>query len=169
MKFTLQLSKRFTTTDTSSLEAACCLIGVYMTELLSIIYVSSAVKPFTDTELEELLVDARSFNKAHALTGVLLYAEGNFLQYLEGPLDAVTNAYARIQTSHRHKGLIELNRAEIHNRSFASWEMGLLQPDKTEFISILNALSLMSAKDCSSAIAIEFMKSFIATVGVVKY
>lgn len=136
-----------------------------MTELLSIIYVSSAVNPFDDTELEQLLVDARNFNSANSLTGVLLYADGNFLQCLEGPVDSVLRAYDRISASRRHKGLIELNRSNVQYRSFESWEMGLLRPNKAEFISISNALSLASEKDHSSVIAIEFMKSFISTIG----
>jgi hypothetical protein len=136
-----------------------------MIELVSIIYVSSAVNPFDDVELEQLLVDARSFNSTNSLTGVLLYADGNFLQCLEGPVDSVARAYERISASRRHKGLIELNRSIIQNRSFESWEMGLLRPNKAEFISISNALSLASEKDHSSIITIEFMKSFISTIG----
>jgi len=136
-----------------------------MTELLSIIYVSTALIPFTDRELESLLADARTFNKARAITGVLLYADGNFMQCLEGPTDSVLRAYDRILASRRHKGLIELNRSNIETRSFDSWEMGLLRPTKAEFISISNAVSLASPKDDSSVIAIEFMKSFISTMG----
>lgn len=135
-----------------------------MTELLSLIYVSSAVKPFNDAELEDLLVDARNFNKANALTGVLLYADGNFIQCLEGPADSVLRAYDRVRASRRHKGLIELSRASVQQRSFASWEMGLSRPSKAEFISISKALSLASAKDSSSAISIEFMKSFTSAL-----
>lgn len=141
--------------------------GIFMTELLSIIYVSSAVNPFNDAELEEVLVDARNFNSANSLTGVLLYADGNFMQCLEGPVDSVLRAYDRINASCRHKGLIELNRSSVQNRSFESWEMGLLRPNKAEFISISNALSLASEKDNSSVVAIAFMKSFISTIGAV--
>ncbi len=136
-----------------------------MTELLSIIYVSSAVNPFNEAELEELLTDARAFNTANSLTGVLLYADGNFMQCLEGPADCVLLAYERIKASCRHKGLIELNRSVIENRSFESWQMGLLRPNKAEFISISNALSLASEKDNSSVVNIVFMKSFISTIG----
>jgi hypothetical protein len=139
-----------------------------MSELLSIIYVSSAVNSLDDTELEALLADARHFNKAHTITGVLLYADGNFMQCLEGPADSVLHAYDRINASRRHKDLIEFNRATIAARSFDSWQMGLLRPTKAEFISISNAVSLASPKDHSSVIAIEFMKSFITTMGVAK-
>jgi len=139
-----------------------------VTELLSIIYVSSAVNLFSDTELESLLVDARTFNKARAITGVLLYADGNFMQCLEGPTASVLRAYDRILSSCRHKGLIELNRSKIEARSFESWEMSLLRPTNAEFISLSNAVSLASPKDHSSVIAIEFMKGFIRTMGAVE-
>ena len=139
-----------------------------MTELLSIIYVSSAVNPFSDAELDSLLIDSRAFNKANAITGVLLYADGNFMQCLEGPADSILRAYDRILSSRLHKGLIELNRSKIETRSFESWEMGLLRPTNAEFISISNAVSLASPKDHSSVIAIEFMKGFIRTMGAVE-
>jgi len=90
------------------------------------------------------------------------------MQCLEGPADSVSRAYDRILKSRRHKGLIELNRADIESRSFDSWEMGLVRPTKAEFISISNAVSLASPKDQSSLIAIEFMKSFIKTMGAAK-
>lgn len=144
------------------------LTGDFMAELLSIIYLSSAVNPLDDAELDALLEDARAFNKANSITGVLLYAGGNFMQCLEGPVNSVLQAYDRIRHSKRHTGLVELNRAAIENRSFESWEMGLLRPTKAEFISISNALSLTSPRDPSSVIAIEFMKSFIATIGILK-
>ena len=137
-----------------------------MADLLSIIYVSSAVNPFSDAELESLLNDARAFNKAKSITGVLLYADGNFMQCLEGSTDSVLRAYDRILSSRRHKGLIELNHSKVETRSFASWEMALFRPGKAEFISISNAVSLASPKDNSSVMAIEFMKSFISTMGL---
>jgi hypothetical protein len=139
-----------------------------MAELLSIIYVSSALRPLTDPELDALLVDARAFNKANAITGVLLYAEGNFLQCLEGPAESVSLAYDRVLHSKLHKGLIELHRAKVDHRNFDSWEMGLVRPTSAQFITISNALSLTSPKDQSSMMAIEFMKSFISTMGVTK-
>jgi len=110
-----------------------------MSDLRSIVYVSTAVAPFADEELEDLLVDARDFNHSHLVTGVLLYNDGSFMQCLEGPESAVAQAYARIRASTRHKDIYELMNGPIHERSFQSWDMGIARPTKSELLRLSTA------------------------------
>ena len=49
-----------------------------------IIYGSTAVREFSDTELLELLGAARAVNTEHSVTGMLVYADRSFLQHFEG-------------------------------------------------------------------------------------
>ena len=57
--------------------------------MLSLTYLSSAVDLWTGAELDELLRQAREHNEEAQITGLLLYAGGNFIQTLEGPDGAV--------------------------------------------------------------------------------
>lgn len=51
--------------------------------LHQLVYVSSAVSPFSATELVDLLRRSRTNNACLDLTGLLLYQAGNFMQVLE--------------------------------------------------------------------------------------
>ena len=45
---------------------------------------SSAIIKLSEEELNAILVQARQYNIAHSITGILLYIDGDFLQVLEG-------------------------------------------------------------------------------------
>jgi hypothetical protein len=92
--------------------------------LVRIIYISSATAPMSDAALAALVAQARSFNADHGLTGMLIYAEGNFLQLLEGDEREVDELYERISRDPRHAHLIRLERTPIARRVFAGWNMG---------------------------------------------
>jgi hypothetical protein len=118
-----------------------------MNDLRSIVYVSTAVAPFADEELEALLIEARDFNRKHSVTGVLLYNDGSFMQCFEGPEAEVAQAYARIQASERHKDIYELMNEPVPERSFRSWDMGLARPTKSELLRLSTARWKKSAGD----------------------
>lgn len=93
-------------------------------DIFQLAYVSSAVEPFSDAELEELLKKSRRNNESVGITGMLLYREGNFMQCLEGPKDAVLQSMARINDDPRHRGVIVLFQDKQPERDFADWSMG---------------------------------------------
>lgn len=99
-----------------------------MSALLSLVYVSSARVPLDEPALERLLQSARIRNQQDGLTGVLLYHDGNFIQYLEGPALTVNQTYQRIARDPAHGNLIELLLEPITERSFTGWDMGFPGP-----------------------------------------
>lgn len=92
--------------------------------LETLIYVSAAAPDFDEAGIDGLLADARRRNARNGITGVLLYAEGGFLQVLEGPPEALDETMARIRKDDRHKGIIEVFRCPIDERGFPQWSMG---------------------------------------------
>ncbi len=92
--------------------------------IISLTYMSSAVVPFGDDDLAELLLTCREKNHAAGLTGVMLYAGGHFIQTLEGPSDVVDATVARIQQDTRHRNLDFVLREEIATRKYPDWSMG---------------------------------------------
>ena len=84
-----------------------------------LVYVSAAVVKFTIAQLESLLARARVNNARNNITGVLLYCDGNFMQCLEGPIDAVQSTFRRIEYDPSHTGLIRLIEMPITKRSFS--------------------------------------------------
>lgn len=109
-----------------------------------VLYLSSAVKKFTQTEIDEILKKARRRNAETGVTGVLFYLDGNFLQLLEGEDPALTETYLRIKDDSRHRGLTKLIDEEIAARSFPDWSMGFRAitaaelRDNPEFFSLVN-------------------------------
>ena len=95
-----------------------------MADFISIVYASSAVTLFSQEELVTLLKICRKNNERNNITGMLLYKDGNFIQAIEGPEQAVTNLYRKIMQDTRHHSIIQLNNQLIGERQFPGWKMG---------------------------------------------
>lgn len=91
--------------------------------LWAIVYVSKSARPVTADDLRQLLEGARRRNVEEGITGVLLYADGYFMQYLEGAEAALHRVYAVIKAHPLHYGLIDLVRERIEAREFTEWSM----------------------------------------------
>ena len=100
--------------------------------MISLIYVSSALEPFSKAELLALLEISRRNNALLDVTGMLLYKDGNFMQVIEGEEPAVRKLHTKISHNPRHDGLITLLERPIEQRQFTDWSMGfkdLSDPD----------------------------------------
>ena len=92
--------------------------------MFSLVYVSSATKPFSKSELLELLEKSRKNNTSLEISGMLLYKDGNFMQVLEGEEQLVRSLYTKISVDPRHKGALALLQSVEEKRQFADWSMG---------------------------------------------
>lgn len=92
--------------------------------MFSLVYLSAAAVPFPQPELDALLEKSRSNNARDGISGILLYRDGDFLQVLEGPRDAVLRTYERIGRDTRHNRIIMLDESPITDRAFGDWSMG---------------------------------------------
>lgn len=100
--------------------------------MISLTYLSSAVEPMSPVELEDLLRQSRAANHAADLTGALLYADGSFVQTLEGSDAAVHATFGRILADPRHRGLFIVLNEQITERAFPEWTMGFRRIDGVE-------------------------------------
>ncbi|WP_051707338.1 BLUF domain-containing protein [Nocardioides aequoreus] len=92
--------------------------------MISLTYFSTAVATFDDDELDELLAHSRARNHDRGLTGLLLYADGHFVQTLEGEETQVQHTYDLIAADPRHRDVFTTLRDQIETRSFPDWSMG---------------------------------------------
>jgi hypothetical protein len=131
-----------------------------MAGLRCIVYISSATEVMTEAELEALLITAREFNAKHGVTGILLYADGSFMQYFEGAEDDVGEVYKRITDSRQHKEIIKILDQTIDERSFPDWLMGLSRPVKSELLKF-HAISWMeNIKGNNDSLGMHLLKRF---------
>lgn len=106
-----------------------------------IIYLSRATYPFTDAQLQDLLAQARPYNAAHGITGVLLYGNDQFLQLVEGEETEVRALYEHIRQDSRHQDITTFADKAIAERAFPDWSMAY-QPLKTgRFQELIGYLS----------------------------
>ncbi len=91
--------------------------------MLCIVYVSSAKHEFSDADLMDLLEQSRRKNARLNITGVLLYKDGNVMQLLEGPDEALSELIKEIYADPRHHGIIQLLRKQVETREFPGWSM----------------------------------------------
>ena len=94
-----------------------------MSELHALVYVSQAAHALSLTEIDHLLGRAQARNRDRGVTGVLLYSDRHFMQYLEGPLASMAEIYGIIRADRQHHGLIELLRDTVRTREFPDWAM----------------------------------------------
>lgn len=92
--------------------------------MYQIVYVSSATVRFTTPDLFDLLAKSRANNARAGVSGMLLFRDGNFMQALEGPEEAVRATYERIGRDPRHAGAMVLLRGPVEARQFSEWSMG---------------------------------------------
>ena len=107
--------------------------------LTALAYVSSATHLLSEDELERLLETARQRNRIHEVTGVLLYNDGSFLQYIEGPPRGLAVVFQHIRQASQHQDIIELLDAPVAERIFPDWLMGFSQPTRAELLSMSQA------------------------------
>lgn len=86
--------------------------------LHQLVYVSTAVEPFSKRDLEELVAGSRARNEAHGITGCLLHRRGNFLQLVEGQKDDVASLYERLFEDRRHRCMTRLLEGAAEARCF---------------------------------------------------
>lgn len=92
-------------------------------ELWCCAYRSQRTVHMTRADLAALLRLARMHNVNDNLTGILLLVGDEYIQYLEGPQEAVQSMMGRIADDPRHQGVRKLQEGPIRERLFASWAM----------------------------------------------
>jgi hypothetical protein len=97
-----------------------------------LVYSSEAAPDLTPAELEGMLAESRIRNKAHGISGVLVFVDGAFLQVLEGEKNDILDLMGRIDRDPRHRGVKVFYEQDIEERAFTSWSMAYLSPSAAE-------------------------------------
>ncbi len=92
-------------------------------KLTQLIYVSHLVNE-DESMIAAILESAVRRNKQNGITGMLLYAPGEFIQVLEGDEAAVQETYDRIFLDQRHSYVTCLLHEAASERHFPQWNMG---------------------------------------------
>ncbi len=105
--------------------------------LVQFLYVSKRSKNCTDTEIEKILASSVKNNQEIGASGLLLYSETKFMQYVESDILKIKLLYEKIKTDSRHYDIFLLSFSLIKERIFSDWHMAgkTTSEDNIEYIS----------------------------------
>ena len=111
--------------------------------LSHLVYVSARTPKCTEEEIQKILASCKKNNSDIGITGVLLYSNSQFVQYMEGEFKSIITLYDKIKADDRHKNPIMISSAPIPERTFPSWQMGA----KTFDLSAVEYQTSITAED----------------------
>lgn len=103
-------------------------------------YRSRAVVAPKEHELDLLLRNAQARNRAERLSGLLIYDQGHYFQWLEGPADALGRVWASIARDPRHTDIQVLRQQNLPKRFFGAWDMRLARRKRGRLDTALSVL-----------------------------
>ena len=137
--------------DTDALEPGLCRAE----PLHQITYCSWAAAEVDDTVVARIVSKAQRMNRAHAVSGLLVWGGGMLFQWLEGPPEAVQQLMELIRRDPRHERLVILSESEeVRERMFPDWSMEPVAPGDIRPV-LQDALA--SAKDAKSTASLCLM------------
>jgi hypothetical protein len=135
--------------------------------LVRLLYVSRAVRALGD--IDSILLSSRTNNPPIGITGVLCYADGLYLQAIEGGRESVNQLFNKISSDVRHSDVLLLHYEEISERRFGNWTMGQVNLGKVN-ASILLRYSPLPKLDpyrLSGAISLALLEELMQTACIV--
>lgn len=116
-------------------------------------YCSRAADGVDEAEVDRIVESAQRHNLACGITGVLIFNQGVFFQWIEGPVDEVHRLIANLHRDPRHFDIVSLSQSEDRReRLYPNWEM-----ERVEVADIREVLqdALDSAEDKNSITALK--------------
>jgi len=146
-----------------------------------LIYISTASQLMAETELHQMLEEARNQNLKHDITGMLIYVEGlfldansvqfnskrtgRFMQVLEGSKCAVDSIFDKISSDGRHRNILLIRSEPQADRNFESWQMGFHSITLEEFKNSpgyfdIDDLAVQDLAEAPVNTALQFIRGF---------
>ena len=131
-------------------------------------YISEQSHRFSEKEIQELLEKSRSKNSTREITGLLIFLDGIFTQFIEGPAETVNELYESISTDPRHKGLLELTSGISDKRYYSDWTMAYRKLNHDDFVKITGYRELDKSQFFSKSMhkvkhpGIQLLQSFVS-------
>ena len=134
--------------------------------MLAIVYISSAVHPFSEADLTALLKQSQQKNAELEITGILLYRDGEIMQLIEGPDEAVKKLAKTIYADQRHRGIIQLLEKKISRREFPDWSMEFQNLGTPRVRQLATFMNQQSATRTSEAEHLSPILRLLASFGM---
>lgn len=128
-------------------------LGYSAIALETFVYCSRASEGVGDVEVDRIIEFSQRRNAARGVTGMLVYGNDVFFQWVEGPPTEVRNLIASLHGDSRHHDIVELDRSvDKRERLYPGWEMERVEADDIRAV-LLDALE--SAEDQNNVAALK--------------
>jgi Sensors of blue-light using FAD len=123
-----------------------------------ILYCSLMSEPMSEQAIAQLTQTAANLNRMDHITGMLMQADGVFVQLIEGPREAIKHLWARLLHDKRHSGIVQLyHRREVEARACSTWAMRHAQLDDLRALIHEAKEEIVAGRKSAWAPAIERM------------
>lgn len=92
-------------------------------EIYRLLYISESRRGLSAADIQRIADQAKASNKKNDVTGILLFHNGYFVQFLEGEKFNVSYTYKKIRQDERHTGVKIILEGTTDQRLFGNWSM----------------------------------------------
>jgi hypothetical protein len=131
------------------------------TALMTFVYCSRAADGVDLDEVARIVAFAQSRNRARDITGMLVFDNGVFLQWVEGPPIRVRELTKSLFRDPRHFDVVPLEESiEKRERLYPDWEM---EPVKSEDLRAVLEDAVISTEDPGTVAALNRILAHLAS------
>lgn len=114
----------------------------------AISYLSTAHIDLQEQEVDDIMKESNRFNKSQDITGILLYNERNFFQFIEGNKQTVEDLYEKISEDPRHHSIIKFLEKPVYKPPFDGYMTDFItdsrKHDEAKLKEYLNYIEVLS-------------------------
>lgn len=98
--------------------------------LFNVVYCSRAAADVNADVVDSIIASSQRNNPRWGITGMLVFGEGVFFQWLEGPRPAILRLLEVLRKDTRHEQIVLLSEVEeARERLFPQWDMELVDAE----------------------------------------
>tara|TARA_Y100001934_G_scaffold274873_1_gene368158 strand:- start:8432 stop:8863 length:432 start_codon:yes stop_codon:yes gene_type:complete len=139
-------------------------------DFVQLMYLSNSKPELKQSDLDAILEVSRRNNPSRGITGLLVFANGVFIQVLEGPTTEVHNLFETICDDSRHEAVAIIAEYLDQERLFSKWSMAFIQSTFDELTKITDTPKMLNRDDVLELLsndktkAARFLKDFATYV-----
>jgi hypothetical protein len=108
-----------------------------------IIYQSTPTGEVNEEIIDKITHESIKWNSAHGITGILIYHDKQYLQYIEGDEKDIDEVFEMISRDSRHQNITTKVMGYTDERIFPDWSMGswIVGDNKSGNLKVLEELN----------------------------
>lgn len=128
--------------------------------IYQLMYFSCAETGLERQDIDDIVATAQTANRKYDISGFLTFNGTEFLQFLEGTEEAVTQLMNNIELDKRHHSVVTIEAGHAESRRFPGWTLHRLPDAPRRGVSEILPASAPQFQDVLSALRDPFRRGF---------